>query len=163
MPTKPSTASTWLTALLLAAGAAPAWAGGELAVGTSVTEDHEHAAVVSASWLPHLRPLGGALLLGEVGALYVAGRGHVDGQDLGDGVAVGFAGLRYERAGGGLTLGAAIGGQSGHTDALSGGPQFVTTLGWRWTRAGILLRHVSNAGRREPNGGETMLLGAWRF
>jgi hypothetical protein len=163
MPVKPSAASAWFVAALFCFGIAPAWAGGELAIGASVTEDREHTAVVSGPWLPHLRPLRGGALVGEFGALYVAGRGHVDGQDLGDGVAVGFAGLRYEHSGSGLTLGGAIGAQSGRTDALSGGPQFITTLGWRWARAGLLLRHVSNGGRREPNGGETMLLAAWRF
>jgi hypothetical protein len=62
-----------------------------------------------------------------------------------------------------LSLGAGIGAQAGETDALSGDPQFVTTLGWRWDRFSLLLRHISNASLHEPNDGETMLLAAWRF
>lgn len=53
--------------------------------------------------------------------------------------------------------------QSGHTDALSGDPQFVSTIGWRWERFSVLARHISNASIRQPNDGETMVVAAWRF
>ena len=49
------------------------------------------------------------------------------------------------------------------TEALSGGPQFISTLGWRWGRFSLLARHVSNASLHQPNDGETLLQGAWRF
>ena len=51
----------------------------------------------------------------------------------------------------------------GHTDALSGNPQFVSTVGWRWDRFALLARHISNASIKQPNDGETMLMATWRF
>lgn len=143
---------------------APALAEVEAGLGLSVTEDQETTAVAAAAWLPRLRDLDRATLRAELGVVYVAGRGsNTGGQDLADDVAVAYAGLRYERSDNGLILGGGIGAQAGETDALSGAPQFVTTLGWRWSRFSLLLRHISNAGLDDPNGGETMLLGNWRF
>lgn len=49
-------------------------------------------------------------------------------------------------------------GAVGRTDALSGPLQFATAIGWSGERYQVLVRHVSNAGLREPNRGETMLL-----
>ncbi len=48
--------------------------------------------------------------------------------------------------------------QSGRTQALSGGLEFVSTLGWQGRRFSLQLRHVSNAGLQGPNRGETMAL-----
>jgi hypothetical protein len=155
-------ASALCFALLLACST-PALADAELGVGASVTEDHEDTAVVAAAWLPRIRDLDRATLRAELGGIYVRGRDRTPGQDLRDDVVVAFAGLRYERSDNGLVLGAGIGAQAGETEALSGGPQFVTSLGWRWPRLTVLVRHVSNAGLRDPNGGETMLLGNLRF
>ena len=152
-----------LLALALFAGAPAAFAQGEVAGGVSYTRGNESTAVVSLTWLPEIRALTNATLRAEVGALYFDGRDDVAGRDLSDSVLVPHAGLRYERTDNGLTLGGAVGVQSGHTDALSGDPQFVTTAGWRWQRASLLLRHVSNASLHQPNDGETMLLAAWRF
>lgn len=135
----------------------------ELAAGASQTTDNEDTPVAAVSWLPEIRALDNATLRADLGAVYVDGRGDVAGRDLSDAVVVVHAGLRYERTDNGLTLGAGIGAQSGETDALSGDPQFVTTVGWRWGRVSLLLRHISNAGLEDPNDGETMLLGAWRF
>lgn len=156
-------ASSALCLALLLPCSGPALAEAELGVGASVTEDHETTAVASASWLPALHDLGDAVLRAELGAIHVRGRGRTPGQDLREDVLVAFVGLRFERSDNGLTLGAGIGAQAGETDALSGGPQFVTSLGWRWPRLTVLVRHISNAGLRHPNGGETMLLGSWRF
>ena len=47
--------------------------------------------------------------------------------------------------------------------ALSGSPQFISTLGWQWGRFSLLARHISNASLHQPNDGETMLQAAWRF
>ncbi|CAN5606425.1 hypothetical protein BH23PSE2_BH23PSE2_05060 [soil metagenome] len=164
MPDLPrSAAGRMLRLALLLSCSAPALAAGELGLGASITEDHETTAVVAASWLPPLRDLDHALLRAELGAIHVRGRGRTPGQDLRDDVLVAFAGLRYERRDNGLTLGAGIGAQAGETEALSGGPQFVTSVGWRWPPLTVLVRHISNAGLRNPNGGETMLLGSWRF
>ncbi len=161
-PFRAAAGSTFCLALLLFCSM-PARAQAELGLGASVTEDHETTAVASASWLPRLRDLDQATLRAELGGVYVHGRGRTPGQDLRNDVLVTFVGLRYERSDNGLTLGTGIGAQAGETEALSGGPQFVTSLGWRWPQLTVLVRHISNAGLRDPNGGETMLLGSWRF
>lgn len=49
-------------------------------------------------------------------------------------------------------------GAVGRTPAISGPLQFGTALGWSGDRYQVLIRHVSNAGLRSPNHGETMLL-----
>lgn len=135
----------------------------EVAAGASNTTDREFTRVASVAWLPELRQLERAVLRAEVGLVHVEGRDPVRDRDLTDDVQVGFVGLRYERTDNGFTLGAGIGAQSGETDALSGAPQFVTTAGWRWNRASLLVRHISNASLDAPNNGETMLVAAWRF
>ncbi|MEO7072947.1 MAG: acyloxyacyl hydrolase [Rhodanobacter sp.] len=48
--------------------------------------------------------------------------------------------------------------QSGRTLALSGGFEFVSTLGWQGRHLSVQIRHVSNAGIEGPNRGETMAL-----
>ncbi|MGY1458781.1 MULTISPECIES: hypothetical protein [unclassified Luteimonas] len=151
--------------MLLLSAAFPAAAATdiELAAGVSTTTDREFTRAASVAWLPELRQLDNAVLRAEVGAVYIDGRGEVRGRDLADDVWVGFVGLRYERTDNGLTLGAAIGAQSGETDAVSGDPQFVTTAGWRWDRFSLMLRHISNASLHSPNNGETGLVAAWRF
>ena len=103
-------------------------------------------AVASVSWLPHWRDTAhGALRF-----------------DLDGNVLVGYAGTRYERDNG-FVFGTGIGLQAGRTDALSGNPQFVSSIGWRWQRFSLLARHISNASIKQPNDGETMLVAAWRF
>lgn len=136
----------------------------EVNAGMSVTRDSRTTAVASVAWLPEARPFAGGQLRWELGAIFVPGR-SANGADLGDDVGVLHGGLRYERGGdrGGLTAGFGVGAQVGHTDALSGHPQFVSTVGWRWQRFSLLARHISNARLHEPNHGETMLLAAWRF
>lgn len=159
-------AAAWrapLFAILLLCGAPAIARQVELAAGASQTTDKENTPVASVAWLPEIRALDNASLRADLGVIYVDGRDDIPGRDLSDAVVVVHAGLRYERTDNGLTLGAGIGAQSGETDALSGDPQFVTTLGWRWDRFSLLLRHISNAGLEDPNDGETMLLGAWRF
>ncbi|MBJ6983405.1 acyloxyacyl hydrolase [Luteimonas sp. MC1750] len=150
----------------LALAAAPLAAAGsdiELAAGASTTTDREFTRTASIAWVPKLRDLDNAVLRAQTGLIYVDGRGPVTDRDLEDEVWVGYVGLRYERTDNGLTLGAAIGAQSGETDALSGDPQFVTSVGWRWDRFSLSVRHISNASLHSPNNGETALVGAWRF
>ncbi len=48
--------------------------------------------------------------------------------------------------------------QRGRTEALSDNLEFVTTLGWQGRRFSVQLRHVSDAGIKGPNSGETMVL-----
>lgn len=134
----------------------------EVSAGPSWTRDNEVTPVVAAAWLPELRPLNNAVLRWELGVIHVRGRDDT-AYDLEDDVTVGHAGLRYERTDNGLTLGFGVGAQSGHTDALSGDPQFVSTVGWRWNRFSLLARHISNASIHQPNDGETMVVAAWRF
>jgi len=57
----------------------------------------------------------------------------------------------------------AVGVQSGWSEALSGDPQFISTVGWRWGQFALLARHISNARIRRPNDGENLLQLAWRF
>ena len=164
-PTRHAVLGAGLAGLAVASMAFPAAAASnlELAAGASTTTDREFTRVASAAWLPQVRQLDNAVLRAETGLLYIDGRGDVRGRDLADDVWVGYVGLRSERTDNGLTLGGAIGAQSGETDAVSGDPQFITTLGWRWERFSLLVRHVSNASLHSPNNGETMLVGAWRF
>lgn len=130
--------------------------------GVSVTTGGEATSVVAAAWVPEWRRFENATLRAEVGAMYFDGR-HVRGdRDLNEGVTVGYLGARLEFDRGWL-LGFGVGGQSGHSDALSGSPQFVSSAGWRHDRFSLIVRHVSNARLHEPNGGETMLLAGWRF
>lgn len=54
-------------------------------------------------------------------------------------------------------------GASGRTDAISGPVQFASAAGWSNGRWDVILRHVSNAGTKGANRGETMLLVGRRF
>jgi lipid A 3-O-deacylase PagL len=54
-------------------------------------------------------------------------------------------------------------GQSGRTQALSSGYEFISTLGWQWKFLSLQIRHVSNGGFTEPNRGETMALVGFGF
>lgn len=161
----PGALAAGLAALALALVALPAEAASnvEIAAGVSTTTDREFTRVASVAWLPELRRLDNAVLRVDTGLVHVEGRGQVAGRDLADDVWVGFVGLRYERTDNGLSLGAAVGAQSGETDALSGDPQFITTVGWRWGSFSLQLRHISNASLHSPNNGETGLAAAWRF
>lgn len=162
---RPAVLATALAALVPASMALPAHAQAnvEIAAGVSTTTDREFTRVASVAWLPELRRLDNAVLRADTGVVFVKGRGHLSGRDLADEVWVGFVGLRYERTDNGLSLGAAVGAQSGETDALSGDPQFITTAGWRWGNFSLHLRHISNASLHSPNDGETGLAAAWRF
>lgn len=154
-----------LVTLVLASAPLAASAGSdiELAIGASTTTDREFTRTGSIAWVPALRQLDNAVLRAQTGLIYVDGRRPVADRDLEDDVWVGYVGLRYERTDNGLALGAAIGAQSGETDALSGHPQFITSVGWRWDRFSLSIRHISNASLHSPNDGETALVGAWRF
>ncbi len=48
--------------------------------------------------------------------------------------------------------------QTGRTQALSSGYEFVSSLGWQGRHVSIQIRHVSNGGLHKPNRGETMAL-----
>lgn len=150
-----------LLALALSACAPLAAAQVEVTAGISVTRDSETTAIGSVAWLPVWREAWNGQLHWEVGAIYVRGR-DATRLNLSEDAGVVHGGLRYERPNG-FTAGFGAGVQVGHTDALSGNPQFVSTLGWRWNRFSLLARHISNASIRQPNDGETMLVAAWRF
>lgn len=156
---------------LLAAGllfassllALPTFAQVEASAGISLTRNNESTPIATVAWLPEWRTLGEhGQLRWEVGATHVRPRERT-AYDLNHVVTVVHGGYRYERSDNGFTTGFGIGLQVGHSDALSGNPQFITTLGWRWGRFSLLARHISNASIRQPNDGETMLQGAWRF
>ena len=143
-----------------------AWSGNaaaqvEVGAGVSLTRGNEDTPVAAVAWLPEWREFRGGTVHWELGAMHVRGRSDSD-YDNGDDVTVFHGGLRYERPSG-LVGGFGVGVQSGKTDALSGDPQFISTLGWRWGRFSLLARHISNASLHQPNDGETMLQAAWRF
>ena len=117
--------------------------------------------MATAAWLPEWRRTENGVLRWEVGAIYVRGRDNTR-FDLAEDAGVVHAGARYERDNG-FVAGFGVGVQAGRTDALSGNPQFVSTVGWRWQRFSLLARHISNASIKQPNDGETMLVAAWRF
>ena len=72
------------------------------------------------------------------------------------------AGARFQHGdamdGRGLFLSVQSALQSGRTQALSSGYEFVSTLGWQGRHVSVQIRHVSNAGLHGPNRGETMAL-----
>jgi len=72
------------------------------------------------------------------------------------------AGIRYEHQGG-FSAGFGVGAQHGKTSALSGDPQFISSLGWHRGPMSLLVRHISNKKLHEPNDGENTLELAWRF
>ena len=162
---RPAAMGAGLAGLVLASIPCPAHAASdiEVAAGVSTTTDREFTRVASVAWLPELRQLDNAVLRADTGLVFVDGRSPVRDRDLTDDVWVGYVGLRYERTDNGLSLGGAVGVQSGETDALSGDPQFITTVGWRWGSFSLHLRHISNASLHSPNDGETGLAAAWRF
>lgn len=156
---------TALCALLLSgvAMATPALAQVEAAAGVSLTRNNESTPIATLTWLPAWRPFREhGQLRWEVGATHVRPREGTS-FDLNHLVTVVHGGYRYERTDNGFTTGFGVGLQIGESDALSGNPQFITTLGWRWGRFSLLARHISNASIRQPNDGETLLQGAWRF
>ena len=133
----------------------------EVGAGMSFTRGNEDTPVVSVAWLPAWREFKGGMLHWDVGALHLRGRSG-SAYDNDDDVTVFHGGLRYERPSG-LMAGFGVGVQRGETEALSGDPQFVSSVGWRWNRFSLLARHISNASLHQPNDGETMLQATWRF
>ena len=155
---------TLLIAATLALATCPAAAQSapiEIGAGASATRDNETTLVLTAGWLPEWRRTEHGVLRWDVGAIYVRGR---DGTrlDLDEDVGVFHAGARYERDNG-FVAGFGAGVQVGRTDALSGNPQFVSSIGWRWQRFSLMARHISNASIKQPNDGETMLVATWRL
>lgn len=141
----------------------PAAAETEVSGGVAVPIRGIPAPVAGIAWLPELRTLDSAVLRLELGLVAVGPRDTVKNRSLDDTVAVGLIGLRYERTDNGFFAGFAIGAQAGETDALSGGPQFASTLGWRWDRWSLAYRHISNGGIDEPNFGEDIVLLGYHF
>ena len=161
MPTLPVRAL--VCAALACSTAAPAMAENpvDLGIGASATRENSTTLVASLAWLPEWRRTEHGVLRWELGGVYVRGRDNTR-FDLGEDAGVVHGGVRYERDNG-FTAGFGVGAQFGRTDALSGNPQFVSTVGWRWDRFALLARHISNASIKQPNDGETMLLATWRF
>ena len=147
--------------LALCGASAGAFAQVEVGAGVSATRGNDTTPVAGIAWVPEWREFRGGTLHWDVGAIHVRGR-NGSRLDNHDDVTVVHGGLRYERPGG-LVLGFGAGVQSGETEALSGDPQFISTIGWRWGRFSVLARHISNASIHQPNDGETMLQAAWRF
>ncbi len=133
----------------------------DVGIGASATRENETTLVATAAWLPEWRRTANGVLRWELGAIYVRGRDNTR-FDLAEDAGVVHGGARYERDNG-FIAGFGIGVQAGRTDALSGNPQFVSSVGWRWQRFSVLARHISNASIKQPNDGETMLVAAWRF
>lgn len=148
-----------LLGLLLLGRAAFAQADIELQAGVSTTRGSERTDLVAASWLPALDATPARVLRLDIGAMRFGGRARPESGDV---VRVLYLGIRSERDSG-LVWGLGVGVQSGRSQALSGDPQFVSSLGWRWNRFTLTLRHVSNAGLHGPNHGETALLAGLRF
>ncbi|MBS7457567.1 acyloxyacyl hydrolase [Coralloluteibacterium stylophorae] len=135
----------------------------EIAGGVAKKHEGETTEVFSAHWLPELRRIGNATLRADIAYYRVQGR-DVDDTDweLEEDVDVFGAGARYEHDNG-LVLGFAIAAQHGYTDALSGDPQFISQVGWRWRALTLSVRHISNAGYESPNQGESMVMAGFRF
>jgi len=155
--------SLFLVMLLLLFTAMPAVAQPqfEIGAGISFTRDNERTGAAGIAWLPYWRDFHGGALRWDVGAMYLRGRNH-SRYDNDENVSLLHAGLRYERPNG-LVGGFGIGVQHGKTDALSGDPQFISSIGWRWDQVTVLFRHISNARLHGPNEGENIVQVAWRF
>jgi len=152
-------ATTFLCVLAIPASAQTHF---EIAAGVSLTRDNEDTQAAAIAWLPPWRDeVYGGALRGDIGAIYLRGRAHSRYNNAAT-VRLVHAGLRYERRNG-LTAGFGIGVQHGKTDALSGDPQFISSIGWRWERVSLLFRHISNAGLHNPNEGENILQLGWQF
>jgi len=149
-----------LTAIPAAAQSRPE-SGFELGAGMSFTRDEEHTPAIGIAWLPYWREFHQGTLRWDLGAIHLRARDH-SRYDNDDAVNIFHAGLRYERPGG-LIGGFAIAVQHGKTDALSGDPQFISSIGWRWNRISLMFRHISNARLHGPNEGENILQLGWRF
>ena len=63
----------------------------------------------------------------------------------------------------GFFAGFELAGVSSTSHAFSSSYQFVTSLGWHWTRGLVQLRHISNAGLEGRNYGYTTLLAGVTF
>lgn len=148
-------------ALMLFGCAFQALAQVEVGGAVTVTRDSETTGIAAVAWQPYWRDAWNGQLRWDIGAMYVFGRDDTY-LDLDEDVVVAHGGLRWEHASG-FTAGFGAGLQVGHTEALSGNPQFVSTVGWRWDRFALLARHISNASIKQPNDGETMLMATWRF
>jgi len=146
---------------LLAATSACAQHHFEIGAGVSFTRDNEDTQTAAVAWLPYWREFHGGALRWELGAMYIRGREH-SRYDNAEYVRLAHAGLRYERPNG-LIGGFGVGVQHGKTDALSGDPQFISSIGWRWNRVSLMFRHISNARVQRPNDGENIVQVAWRF
>ncbi|WP_245815753.1 acyloxyacyl hydrolase [Luteimonas chenhongjianii] len=133
----------------------------EIGAGASATRDNETTLALTAAWLPEWRRTEHGVLRWDVGAIYVRGRDDTR-LNLDEDVGVFHGGARYERDNG-FVAGFGAGVQVGRTDALSGNPQFVSSIGWRWQRFSLMARHISNASIKQPNDGETMLVATWRL
>jgi len=133
----------------------------EIGAGISFTRDEEDTPAIALAWLPPWREAYGGLVRAEIGAMQLRGRddSRYDNQHT---VRLFHGGVRYERPDG-LIAGFGVGLQHRKTDALSGDPQFISTIGWRWERFSLLFRHISNGGFDKPNDGENFLELAWRF
>jgi len=133
----------------------------EIGAGLSLTRDEETTSTLALAWLPLQRDVRGGMLHGDIGAIHIRGRHHSRYNNAA-GVSILHGGIRYERANG-LIIGFGAGVQHGRTDALSGDPQFISSIGWRWNHVSLMLRHISNASLHKPNEGENILQAAWRF
>jgi len=152
---------TLVTACSLMVASAAAQTHVEIGAGISFTRDNEDTSAIALAWLPPWRAAHGGMLRVEIGAMQLHGRddSHYKNTQM---VRLFHTGIRYERPSG-LTAGFGIGAQHRKTDALSGDPQFISTIGWRWNRFSVLFRHISNGGFDKPNDGENVLQLAWRF
>lgn len=100
--------------------------------------------------------------------------GYIKGRDIGrfrdshpgvrNNVWIGAAGARFHYGNDGdwyqpLFFSFQVAGAAGgHTQALSSGYEFVSTLGYQFKNVSFQIRHISNGSFKEPNRGETMAL-----
>jgi hypothetical protein len=106
------------------------------------------------------RPFVGGLLTLDVSAIGIRGRQGTRPQLSNDTQAL-AVGMRWRRAGWILGFSPAL--ATARTDTISGTLQFLTTAGYQWQCCALLLQHMSNAGIRGRNIGETMLVVEWGF
>ena len=134
----------------------------DIQVGASDTKHHDASGTIWVQSVGLDEPLGqsGRWQRENIGTVgYIDGRSDADYEDSVWLVGVGQR-IRHvsEHGPSHWFVEGNIMGAVGRTPAISGPLQFGTAVGWSGDRYQVLIRHVSNAGLRSPNRGETMLL-----
>jgi hypothetical protein len=145
-------------ALLLAASTAAAGPQYRFAVGAAKPHEERWTGTLTLGLERDWRPFHGGRLSWDAMLVAIDARDG-EGPGLDRDVQLAGAGLRWRRSG--FINGFAVALATPRTDAISGPVQFVTTIGYGRNGWAVLLKHISNAGFKGRNHGETILELEW--